>query len=363
MYRRSYIEWSNNPKNVSSKLMKECEKHLSPNYVPDIAMNGSEEKKLWDYFNNGTKAIQLIDDSRFETLWNKVHEFLTHDQSLPFWEDSIAMLSKNHISNRYDLGDMIRFFPSAWGHYARKMVLISNENSKDIKVLPKQFISSQGFKTLNQDVLRLAWDLASDVFYECLPKGFEPPEYSVSLQILKYPDSGMEFNKTLHLIKETSTGPWTKLGQKMDLIRNKILINSPFDLTIISGLFRYISMIPIVNLVLIPINKIFFKKYSHKLADHKIIGPAHIDSSRAFSMLIGNRDVIVTEVYDNKSWHELVLSPKSMHIFPGKYLSEKIGTKPTYHRYSISNKVENKGKRKPNITLLLGIVGADSVKS
>lgn len=330
--------------------------------VLDLNMKLSQEKNLWEYFKKGAKAIHLTNDSRFETLWIKVNEFLTSEGCTPFWEDSIYTLSKNHISNESNLGDMIRFFPSAVGHYARKMVLISNGKNEEIKVYPEQFLSNKGYNALSQDVLQLAWDLASEIYYQCLPKGFTPPEYAVSLQILKYPDSKMDFYKTFNLLKESGSGKWTKLGQKTDLTRQKTLINGPFDLYFISKLFRYISMIPILNLVLNPINRIFFKKYSRKLTDYEIIGPAHVDS-RSFTMLMGNRDAIVTEVYDNESWHEIELSPRSMHVFPGKCFHKEIGLKPTYHRYSIFNKATNNGNRKPNITLLLGIVDPSSIQS
>lgn len=330
--------------------------------VIEIDIKQNREKKLREYFQKGARAIQLTNDERFEELWIKINKFLTVEENVPFWDNSIHNLSKNHIYKSTNLGDMIRFFPHEWGQYARKMILISNKKNNEIKVYPEQFFCERGFTELSQDVLKLAWDLASEIFNECLPKGYKPPEYAVSLQILKYPDSKIDYDQTFNLIKESNTGYWTHLGQKLDIVRNKILINSPFDIYIISKLYRYISLIPVVNLVLNPINKIFFKKYSHKLTDYEIIGPAHVDGTRAFTMLIGNRDAIVTEVYDNEAWHEIVLSPKSIHILPGEYLQKEIGIKPTYHRYSISNKISDKGERKPNITLLLGIADPNLIK-
>jgi hypothetical protein len=147
-----------------------------------------------------------------------------------------------------------------------------------------------------------------------------------------------------------------KIGRRWDVKRNKIRNKIPFNLPVLTKMFSAISYMPGLNHVLIPINNTFYNKYSKGLKGKELIGPAHVDGDRAFTILLGSRDRVKTEVYDNENWHSIKLTTNSAHIFPGKYLNGKNGIRPTYHRYYIDELDDNVSEKKPNITLLLGIV-------
>jgi len=231
-----------------------------------------------------------------------------------------------------------------------------------VKTIPEGFWTGEDRRMFPNEILQIAWDLASDIFKSSLPKDFNYPNYGVSVEILKYCDSMIELNNLFDLLADSDGQFWTLLGRKFDIYRGKIISGSPFDKSSISSIYRYCSKIPGLNYFLELLNRYVFYKYTDR-EDAEVIGPPHIDYIRAQTLLAGDRESIVTEIYDGNCWYEIPLTPKSLHIFPGRFLSKEIGIKPTFHRYSMKKEVISKiAKPKPNITLLLGLVDPELFK-
>ncbi len=272
-------------------------------------------------------------------------------------------LAKNHVKSQMNAGDMIRFLPGNWGHFARKVILLKESSRDDIRTIPGGFWDGDYKQDLPQDLLNTAWDLASDVYRSCFPENFNMPEYAVSIEVLKYSNSMSELNGLYDLLGDTDSGLWTNFGRKIDIRRGRIISGSPFDKKSIAKIYKYGSRIPGINLFLDYLNRSVFSNYSD-FRDGEIVGPPHTDGIRSQTLLAGSRDSIVTEIYDGKSWHEIQLSTDSIYLFPGDYLSKEIGLEPTFHRYSMKKKINtDEESAKPNVTLLLGLLGAANFRS
>ena len=170
-------------------------------------------------------------------------------------------------------------------------------------------------------------------------------------------------NEIFDLLGDSDGELWTNLGRKMDIYRGKIISGSPFDKSVFRKIYQYGSRLPVTNLLLNILNKTLFTKYSDPV-NADIVGPPHIDGSRSQTLLAGDRESIITEVYDGSYWHEIALTTSTLHIFPGKYLSKEIGIKPTYHRYSMKRGFSiDRTENSPNVTLLLGLVDANNFRA
>lgn len=261
-----------------------------------------------------------------------------------------------------NVGDMIRFLPGYYSHFARKLILYSDSANGKIRTIPEKFWSGEIPQMYPSEVLQTAWELATDIFKSCLPEEFDYPNYAVSVELLKYPRSLKELRSLCDLVADSDGGVWTDHGRKLDIYRGKVIAGSPFDKKIVGRIFRFGSKIPGINLFLELLNRsVFYRYLSPK--DAAAIGPPHTDGIRTLTLLAGERDTIFTEIYDGKRWHEIPLTSKSLYILPSEFLSNKIGIKPTFHRISIRNNIGvNSESSKPNVTLLLGIVDAEKFK-
>jgi hypothetical protein len=318
---------------------------------------------LWRIYKEGAKAIHLIKDDRVEYLWAGITDPKNSNHDRPFWENSITSFARNHIKSQMDVGDLLRFSPGNWGHIARKVVVYSKSDNGKITTIPEKFWSEDEEQMFPLEFLQIAWELASDVFKSSLPVNYNCPEYAVSVELLKYPDSLSDLKALFNLLEDSDAGRWTKIGRKLDADRAKVLASHPFDKNLISKLYRHASMIPGINFFLHLLNKSLYRNYTYS-KDLDIIAPQHIDAIRSFTLLAGDREAIVTEIFDGNQWHEIALTPKSLHMFPGNLLSKELGLEPTIHRYSLKKEVSDNNTipPKPNLSLLLGLVDPKTFK-
>lgn len=322
--------------------------------IVEITPDELKPGNLWRIYKEGARAIHLKEDDRIGRLWTGLTVSKQGDFNRPFWENSLASFARNHMKSQTDVGDMLRFSPRSWGHIARKVILYSEPSNGKLKTIPEKFWSESEEQMFPMEFLQIAWQLATDIFKSNLPANVSSPDFAVSVELLKYPDSLSDLKDLFDLLEDSDGGRWTKIGRKLDAYRAMVMASSPFDKKLISTIYKHGSMIPGVNLILHQLNKTLYQHYACS-EEVDIIGPPHTDAIRSFTLLAGDRDAIITEIFDGNRWHELNLTPKSLHIFPSDLLSKELELEPTIHRYSIKKEIGDKNIRsKPNLTLLLG---------
>ena len=112
---------------------------------------------------------------------------------------------------------------------------------------------------------------------------------------------------------------------------------------------------PQVGRFLYWVNSFFKQKIDQTPEDLQLLGEAHIDGFRALTILISDRDNMVTEAFDGEHWHEIPMSKESVSIFPADAASEHADIQATTHRYSIKKETPASSQRKANISLVLGV--------
>jgi len=319
--------------------------------VENITPKGLGPGAVYKRFRAGAKAVCLCQDARVQQLWDALVQDV--GEGSQFWNESIFALARNHIAGQTDLGDVLRFAPGQWGHLARKIAFFPDAQTGRLRTFPDYPDHAQRPNAIKEDILQLAWDLALEVQQSALPVEMDASAYAVTIELLKYPDSGEDLQKIFELIGD-SASRWTRLGQRVDSAR--ALACGPFDRKIVRDLFGWMSLIPGLGGCLGTINAMFGKNPLYKLSgDEMIVGPAHTDGSRCLSMLAGERDVMRTEVYDGVSWIEVPVKATTLSILPGDMFDRRLGVPPTLHRYTIKRVRPAASQSNQNLTLLLGV--------
>lgn len=323
--------------------------HSSLDFIKDQELSS---KKIHDLLLSGKIALGL-EDSRAQTIWNAIVRNEANSW-FEFWKNGLFSFAKNHIPNKTDFGDHYRFELENFGHIARKIVTFPDLDSGKMTVFPKTFVDDENKESqLSEETLRLTWELALDVYQSSSDESVLPPEdLVISIELLKYPDSLEDLEKTFELI---NIGPQGKRrGIKLDLARSRA--RGPFTWKFLIDIFAWGCHIPKMGKIFPYLNSFFTNSPIDKISeDLQLVGPAHIDGFRYMSILLGDRDVMVTEGFNGSEWCELPLSTDKFTVFPGGASVGSSKIKPTLHRYSIKKKSPTSQERKPNLTLVIGI--------
>ncbi len=327
--------------------------------IEQVTCKDLDRDALFQLFRCGTKVVRLIKDDRVNQLWERLvcnnSGKASSSKACPqFWENNHLTLSRNHLESHTNVGDMLRFIPGQYGHIARKIVIYPDLNSGKMVYYPKLMQNDQREIVFDQYTLRMAWDLASQIYQSAAPADFEPENYEVTIDLLKYPDTNQDLKKIFALLGD-SAGRWTRIGQRVDLAIASA--QGVFDQRIIRNLYGWLSLSSRLGS--------WFKNLNGKLntddrysinTDEVLVGSAHTDGIRSLSMLASDRDVIKTEVHDGTQWVELPMTTDSLAIFPGRAFDSKLGIPATLHRYTMKKNKPIHGENKLNLTLMLGII-------
>ena len=320
--------------------------------VEHITPEGMTAGAIYERFATGAKLVCLKQDPRVQQLWTSLVQ--DGNDGSHFWQGSIFELAQNHIAGEARFGDMLRFAPGQYGHIARKIGFYPDATSGRFLTYPEYSEYGDNLRLRQQDILRLAWDLALDVLQSASPTQLDPSIYAVTIQLLKYPESGQDLQSVFDLIGDSASG-WTRLGLKVDSARAAAC--GPFDRRLVKDLFGWMSIIPGFGGWLRSINDKFDKGPSYVLNRGEImIGAPHTDGSRHLTMLAGNRDVMTTEVYDDGTWIEIPMETTTLSIFPGELYEQDLDVQPSLHRYTIKRERRTDSQGSPNLTLVVGVM-------
>ncbi|WP_089942636.1 hypothetical protein [Candidatus Entotheonella palauensis] len=153
--------------------------------IVELTKEELEPGILGKLYQEGAKAVHLLNDDRVEQIWMELVVAQNKDFGKPFWQHSIVDFARNHAVKQMDVGDMWRFLPGNYGHIARKTILYPEPGSKTIKTIPESFWSGDRLTAPPQDILRIAWELATDVFKGALPAHTSYNNHAVVLELLK----------------------------------------------------------------------------------------------------------------------------------------------------------------------------------
>jgi hypothetical protein len=329
--------------------------HVFPNGVGAIVeCRGNEfvPGRIGEYFRGGAKAV-LLDDPRAADIW---HRLLTDpgpsassdNGSLFSHDDSLLEIAKNHRAGDLRTGDMLRFVPGGIGHIARKMMLVPTEDGA-IETLPKHFSNV----SIPQELLRIVWELMTDVLHSTFPAHSNLPPYAVTIELLQYPSSFDEVEKIAALLSDTC-GEWTRLGMQMDSWKMEAV--GLFDIPYVRDLTAFVSLFPGLREALRRLNG-WMVPFSHKYVQggSRIIGSPHCDGSKILTALLSERETITTEIYTGHQWLTLPLKPDRLTIIPAEEIHSDIGIIPTWHRILMQEDHPHEQQPKRNITLSLTV--------
>lgn len=329
-----------------------------PNPVVELESDGIKTPEIWNCFQNGAKAIHLKRDPRIKVLWDQLVTKQIESARGPFWNNGLQSFARNHGKGQQNVGDMWRFVPGSIGHIARKMIVYPELGSSRFHTIPKHFWHEDEKDTYSQELLELIWEFATEVFESSMPADFSPPPHAVAVEFLKYPNSMSDLERTFDLLDDRGWG-WTNVGTKIDMFRE--MAAGPFNKKWIRDLYGLGSLVPGISHLLNKINNAFIQNSQERLPEGlRALGEPHIDGIRALTMLMSDRDVISTDIFDDYQWHEMQMDTESLFIFPGGFLSKELGLEPTLHRYSIKTHNNQTTTSKMNLTLLFGIVDLES---
>ena len=329
--------------------------HSFPDAVGAIVDCPSKEfvpGRIGDYFRGGAKAV-LLDDPRATDIWHRLlsprpPSVSSDGESLFSRSDSLIDIAQNHRAGDTNVGDMLRFIPGGFGHIARKIMLVPKEDGA-IETLPRHFSNV----SIPQELLRIVWELMTDVLRSTFPADSKLPPYVVTIELLKYPSSFAEVEKIAALLSDTC-GAWTRLGMQMDSWKGEAV--GLFDIPYVRDCTAIVSLFPGLRDVLRRLNR-WMIPFSHKgvQAGTRIIGSPHCDGSKILTALLSERETITTEIHTGQQWLSLPLTPDRLTIIPALKIDPHLGILPTWHRILVqeNDTVEEPAKR--NTTLMLAV--------
>jgi hypothetical protein len=243
---------------------------------------------------------------------------------------------------------MLRFIPGGIGHIARKIVLAPMEDGT-IESLPSHFSNV----AVPPEVLRMVWELMTDVLHSAYPANSMLPPYDVTIEYLKYPSSFDEVEKIAALLSD-SCGAWTRIGMKMD--RWKMEAVGLFDEPYVRDCTAFASLIPGLCKVLHKFNQ-WMMPFSHKnvQGNSRLIGTPHCDGSKILTAMLSERETLTTEIYTGQQWLTLPLTSSHLSIIPSLKINPHLGILPTLHRILVQEHPPLKQPVKRNITLSLAV--------
>jgi hypothetical protein len=329
-----------------------CNGQSFPNAVGAIVQCPGREfvpGRMGEYFRGGAKAV-LLDDPRAADIWHCLVSppGSSDGGSLFSHGDSLLEIAKNHRAGDIRTGDMLRFVPGGIGHIARKVMLVLKEDGA-IETLPRHFANI----SLPQELLRIVWELMTEVLRSTLPAHSILPPYAVTIELLKYPSSFDEVEKIAALLSDTC-GAWARIGMGMD--RWKMDAVGIFDLPYVRDCTAVASLVPGLREVLRKLNK-WMMPFSHKhvQGDARLIGSPHCDGSKILTAMLSERETITTEIYTGQQWLTLPLTSDRLAIIPALEMNPHLGILPTLHRILVQENHPIEQLPKRNITLSLTV--------
>jgi len=308
--------------------------------------------RIGDYFRGGARAV-LLDDPRAADIWHRLLNppgpaVSSDGGSLFSHDDSLLEIAKNHRAGDIWTGDMLRFVPGGIGHIARKMMLLPKEDGA-IETLPRHFSNV----SIPQQLLRVVWELMTDVLRSTFPAHSILPPYAVTIELLKYPSSFDEVEKIAALLSD-SCGAWTRLGMRMDSWKMEAV--GLFDIPYVRDCTAVGSLFPGLREVLRRFNR-WMVPFSHKYiqGDARLIGGPHCDGSKILTAMLSERETLTTEVYTGQQWLTLPLTSDRLAIIPALEINPHLDILPTLHRILVQKHSPIEQPVKRNITLMLTV--------
>jgi len=193
-----------------------------------------ERGDLSGLFQKG-QAVLLYEDERVSRLFRSVLDsfgFNTGNARIQhsLFEMNLLDLARNHREGNMQAGDMLRFVPSSFGHFARKFVVCRSADDQSLRAFPNAFYLQDRRVSVPHDIVEGSWNLMSEIFRSALPKGANTLTYAVEVDVLIYPTRHTEIQQ-LHALLADSGGFWSQLGHRIDA--NKAAAAGIFDTKII----------------------------------------------------------------------------------------------------------------------------------
>src|SRR5262245_35890310 len=131
-----------------------------------VTPRGVEHGELSRLFHKGQVAI-LNEDERIPRLFRSVLDWLglegnATDKQSPF-EINLLDVARNHREGDMQVGDMLRFVPSSFGHLARKFVVCRSAVDQSLKAFPDAFYLQDRRVPVPHDIIEGSWNLMSEI--------------------------------------------------------------------------------------------------------------------------------------------------------------------------------------------------------
>lgn len=311
---------------------------------------------LMALFKSGAVAVQINGDPRIRRLWDCIIPHMAGvdinvTERLP-WECGIAEIARNHRSRSgLDcIGDVLHFSPERIAYIGRKLEVTRDGETGNMLCDPPAFIQDGQWFRPDDQVLKLCWDIGSDILAGFITPGLALSKYRVVMHRLKYEQVHKDIENMFALIKST-VGRWSQLGYRLDHYRETA--RGPFARWGLRDIFAILRVMPGLGKLMQWVNDLFAVQGNHAISERtRLIGKHHFDG-RIFSALCGDRDTIRTEVFDGANWYPLPISLDTLLVFPGLG-ARRFGVRPTLHRVLHTNLEDSSVGNAPNVTLLIG---------
>ena len=324
----------------------------------NVTPRGVERAELSRLFHEG-QAVILNEDERIPRLFRSVLEWLglnkgnATDEQSPF-EINLLDLARNHREGDMQAGDMLRFVPTSFGHFARKFVVCSSAIDNSLRAFPDAFYLQDGRVPVPRNILEWSWNVMSEIFRSVLPERANALAYAVEVDVLIYPTFRAEIHN-LHSLLADSAGFWAQLGHQIDA--NKASAAGILDTKVIRDLFAVTSLIPGVKNFAHMLNKRMLVSSEKSVPeDYQMIGNPHVDGTKYITGLVGCRNNVHTQIFCEKRWISLPVTTDTLAVFPGHKMRSFGDMFATRHRVLLRNPTANETTVKRNITLSLSIV-------
>jgi len=317
-----------------------------------------ERGDLSGLFQKG-QAVLLNEDERVSRLFRSVLDsfgFNTGNARIQhsLFEMNLLDLARNHREGNMQAGDMLRFVPSSFGHFARKFVVCRSAVDQSLRAFPNAFYLQDRRVSVPHDIIEGSWNLMSEIFRSALPKGANTPTYAVEVDVLIYPTRHTGIQQ-LHTLLADSGGFWSQLGHRIDA--NKAAAAGIFDTKIIRDIFAVTSLIPGIKDLAKMLNERMFPSSEKSVPeDYQMIGNPHVDGMKYVNALVGSRDNVHTQIFCEKRWISLPVTTDTLAVFPGHKMRSCGDMFATRHRVLLRNPTANETTVKRNFTLSLSIV-------
>ena len=306
-------------------------------------------RSITEIFQRGAAAIVLKNDSRIARLWSQLVAFgpdarpAQTAEVLP-WDGSLLDLERNFVPGlplADEVGDTIHARPGHLTYIARKIELQRGAGSDEINCSPEAFYSGERRYSLDRDVLRLAWQVASDVLGSFSSRTVSD---HVAVHRLRYVSNLDELGRRVAMVAKAfggrgGHGLLHRLESEPGAAEYLVALLRRYPL-----LARTVSMAPgcLLRALGLQVGG----------SGNIILGNAHTDP-RVFSGLIADRSNVHTEIWANGRWQRLPMSKDQMVILPGKTAQRLLGIEPTWHRIVLAE-AEYSPVSRAESTLLIG---------